>query len=304
MLLSRTVMRRILSKIPINKPFAIRQFAVKNEPPRVNLNPKPMTYTPPEILATKNIPIPDDEKRALDQVNENLGLHHFLKRTYLTTGVGIASSLGIAQVLDITSISAYNPLMCFGVGAILSFGSVFALGAIEPTVYKDEYGMLKTENAVSRLASYGGLTSGMGMALAPTVSIMNEIDPMIFPAATGLSLAVMAGASVVAYRCKKNSLLVYGPALGGGLMSLLAIQIMGIGSYLIIGPNIMFDMIHNIDIYGGIALFTGMTAYDTHKAIEMYGEKNPDHIGCATNFYLDFMNLLVRIMEAFAKSKK
>lgn len=47
----------------------------------------------------------------------------------------------------------------------------------------------------------------------------------------------------------------------------------------------------------------GITAYDTQHAIDAYNNKEPDHLGHATNFYLDFMNIFIRVLEALAKAQ-
>ncbi len=66
----------------------------------------------------------------------------------------------------------------------------------------------------------------------------------------------------------------------------------------------MIQLLHNVDLYGGIALFTGFTAYDTHRAIDLYKRNDPDHLGVATDMYLNFMNLLIRIMEIYLKMQR
>ena len=90
----------------------------------------------------------------------------------------------------------------------------------------------------------------------------------------------------------------------GGLVGLVGMGLVGLGSQLIFGPTMFSMALHSIDTYAGIVLFTAMSAYDTHKSIEMYENKDPDHLGCAINLYLDFINLLIRIMEVMAKIKK
>ncbi len=92
--------------------------------------------------------------------------------------------------------------------------------------------------------------------------------------------------------------------LGVGLASLIGAQLIGLGSSLIFGPNSFSLLLHNVDIYGGIALFTLMSIYDAHLARQMYLEGKPDHLACATSVYLDVMNLSIRIMEALAKAKQ
>jgi FtsH-binding integral membrane protein len=59
-----------------------------------------------------------------------------------------------------------------------------------------------------------------------------------------------------------------------------------------------------VDTYGGILLFTAMNAYDTQLAMARYRDGDADHLGCATDLFLNFMNLLIRIMEALAKAQE
>ena len=66
----------------------------------------------------------------------------------------------------------------------------------------------------------------------------------------------------------------------------------------------MFQMLHNVNVYGGVVVLSAFTAYDTHNMIELYKKGEPDSLSAATNFYLNFMNLLVRIMEILAKTQK
>jgi FtsH-binding integral membrane protein len=40
-----------------------------------------------------------------------------------------------------------------------------------------------------------------------------------------------------------------------------------------------------------------MTAYDTHRAIEEYKAGNADHLYHAVSFYLNFLNIFVRVVE-------
>ena len=102
----------------------------------------------------------------------------------------------------------------------------------------------------------------------------------------------------------KGSLLSLEAPLMAGLIGLVSIGLVGLASHIIFGPNIFSLALHSIDTYGGILLFTGLTAYNTHKSIDMYEKGDPDHLGCAVQFYLDFMNILIRIMEAMAKAKQ
>lgn len=51
----------------------------------------------------------------------------------------------------------------------------------------------------------------------------------------------------------------------------------------------------------GVGIFTLLTASDTHKAIEQYREGDADHLMHAVSFYLNFVNIFVRIMEIVSR---
>lgn len=115
---------------------------------------------------------------------------------------------------------------------------------------------------------------------------------------------IFTGSSLFAMKSPVNSTISWGPALSGGLLGLIGCGVTGLISVMIFGPNSLFSALHTIDLYFGIPLFAGFIAYDTHMAIRMYKSGNPDHIGCSTQLYLDFINILIRIIEIMAKAKK
>lgn len=137
--------------------------------------------------------------------------------------------------------------------------------------------------------------------ISPFVAQINAISPTIFSSATLMSGLVFGGSIIAAKYCQKGSLLVWQAPLMGGLVGLIGIGLVSIGTQLVIGPNIFSSALHSIDTYGGLVLFMGITAYDTHKAIDRYENKDPDHLGCSVELYLDFVNILIRIMEIMAK---
>ena len=89
-----------------------------------------------------------------------------------------------------------------------------------------------------------------------------------------------------------------------GLYSLVGLGLTSIASLLIFGPNPFASLMMRVDTYGGLLLFVGLSIYDSHKAIKMYKENQPDHIICAVTLYLDFMNILIRVMEIMKDVKK
>ena len=73
---------------------------------------------------------------------------------------------------------------------------------------------------------------------------------------------------------------------------------------MVLGHNAFSDAWFSLDTYGGIVVFSGMTAYDTHVAIKMYKDGIPDHLECATQLYLNFVNILIRFIEILSRMKQ
>lgn len=121
--------------------------------------------------------------------------------------------------------------------------------------------------------------------------------------ALGLTAGIFGGASAVAYMMPKDKMLGYGRVFSGSLLGLIAIQLIGIGSSLVMGPNALSMMLFQADTYLGIALFTGLIAYDTHVAIKQYETGEADHLGMSVQLLLDFWNLLIRIMQVLGRSR-
>lgn len=230
------------------------------------------------------------------------GLSKFMSRVYGHMALGVAGSLGVSLVL-----SAVDPIGCFLGGLIPSFAGVLGISYYKPTyktITHDGENIHYAEDVPMRKISYASLVTGMGMVMAPLTGIVMEIDPMILPTSVGLAGAIFGACAWYSKRCKDTTMMQWRAPLTVGLFSLLGLQLAGLGTAMIMGPNAFTEMAHNFDIYGGIVLFTGMSIYDSYLARKMYLAGTPDHLGCATTTYLDFMNLLIRIMEAIAKSKK
>jgi FtsH-binding integral membrane protein len=65
----------------------------------------------------------------------------------------------------------------------------------------------------------------------------------------------------------------------------------------------LFHFVHRIDLIGETGVFTAYVAYITHNCIESYNSGSPDHLGHATEFFLDFINILNRMLEIIKNFK-
>ena len=229
------------------------------------------------------------------------GVERFLGKVYATTGLSIAATLGIAQGLSYSGMALQYPIHSFGMGAVLCFSGLAGVMYSKYRIVADVDG-ISSENTTSRIFSYGAFVSGMSLTMAPMVEICNLYSPTILPIATGLSISTMIGASLFAYSRPNDSLLVYKAPLMGALTGLIGVSLSAlVGSWAFGYNNLAIQILHNVDLYGGIMLFSALTAYDTHKAIDMYKRNDPDHLGVATDMYLNFMNILIRVMEVMIK---
>lgn len=265
-------------------------------------------------------------------INSNYGLREFMKKTYLWTGGGIAGSTGIAilggEILQLNPNIIPYPYggVIFFSSLVLGIGGAIGINFTNYSIHKDiitnknvnsssndkqerqerqesqksnnDVEILYSINSTGRLISYGSLVSGMGIAMIPCM-----FSQALIPAFVASS-SVFAGSTLWTMKKGVGELKPYGSILYGGLSGLVGVSLMGLGSNLFFGTNWFGDMTHLISLYGGIPLFTGLIAYDTHKAIEMYESGNPDHLGCSTQLYLDFINLFVRFIEIIGTISK
>lgn len=112
--------------------------------------------------------------------------------------------------------------------------------------------------------------AGLGLGAYPLFLYANAINPAILPISIGISSMVFGSASLYAYTRKPDSLLGMGTALYSGLLGLLGINIAGLLTNLIIGPNLFSMMCFRADTFLGVGLFSALVAYDTHVAMRAY----------------------------------
>lgn len=101
----------------------------------------------------------------------------------------------------------------------------------------------------------------------------------------------MGGATLASLFAKEGSLLKFGAPLAGLTFALLGLSIVGI-----FFPH---PILFNLNLYGGLVLFTAFTAYDTHTVLEDYKQGNRDVLAHATNFFINFMAIFRRLLFIF-----
>jgi FtsH-binding integral membrane protein len=147
---------------------------------------------------------------------------------------------------------------------------------------------------------YGLGVVGLGLSAAPLFAYAMATNPSIIISSLGLTTAIFGGASYAAYSMPRDSMIKYGRVLGGSLLGLIGLQLIGLASTFIIGPNPYTLVLFKASNYISVALFTAFIAYDTHISIKMYESGVPDHLGMASNFILDFWNILTALLRIFS----
>lgn len=239
-------------------------------------------------------------------ISQNVGVNRFLQNVYSITGLSILGALS----------SSYIAMSLFPYAMVpMSIGGMIAslVGLIGSSVMKPEYVCIteqinnkeKIETIVSRssplrIGLYAMGVMGLGLGAAPLLAFASAVNPSIIPTCLGLTAAIFGGASLMAYRMPKDSMLGYGRALTGSLLGLIGLQLVGMGSAFIMGPNPFSMMLLNSSSYLAVGLFSVFVAYDTHFAIKMYEMKQPDQLGMSVQFLLDFWNIFTSLVRIFS----
>jgi FtsH-binding integral membrane protein len=269
---------------------------------------KNIIRTPILAKNMSNINLRKEKVTSRDQLMLNNGLKNFLKDTYMWTSAGICGSIGISLLgsmnPDILSINSLGLMVGLGFG--MSIAGIIGINRIKCVVHsKHEKNskngeILYSTNPTARIISYGCLASGMGLTMIPMAI---TFPSAIFPAFVASS-SVFGGASLFAFSKQQGEFEPYKNVLYGGLTGFAAISLTGLFSHLLFGINMYGDIAHIVTLYGGLPLFTGLIAYDTHVAIESYHKGDPDHLGCSVDLFLDFLNVFVRFVEIIGKLKQ
>lgn len=182
---------------------------------------------------------------------------------------------------------------------MLALGALLPLigfGMTSPSFEKDHRGHMQCIDSPLRQGLFWSSIGMMGVGVSPFMLAMTMGQPGLLPAAVMVTTGVCAGASFYAYSRPADSLLYLKGPLVGCLFSMIGLQLAGgICAWAGMGTSLM-AMSHNVSLYGGLAIFTGFMAYDTHQAIAMFKEDRPDHLQVAMDLFLNFKNLLMRIM--------
>eukprot|EP00943_MAST-04B_sp_MAST-4B-sp1_P002387 g2387.t1 len=213
-----------------------------------------------------------EERSQLDAMDG--GQAAFLRKVYMYTG----STIGVA------SIGAFGGMllpMSPLIPGLLSLAPLLGLYMTDPN---------KTSPG-KRLGLLGAFGFLSGMSAGPLIAMSLHMDPLILPMALLGSCAIFGGATMASLFAKEGSMLKLGAPLMGGMFALIGISVLSM-----FYPN---PMLYNINLYGGLGLFTVFIAYDTHLAIEDYKQGQRDPLTHAASFFINFMAVFKRLLLIF-----
>lgn len=218
--------------------------------------------------------------------NEN-GMSKFFSKVYLWMFIGLLVSGGVAYYTSVTPgirgmvYSAFNWLLILELVVVIAFSALRK--KVSPLVAKILFILYAT-------------ISGLTLSSIFLVYRLDSIG-MVF-----LSSALMFGLMALYGYVTKTNLSSFGKVL---IFALLAIIIMSLINMFV--GNGTFGIIISVI---SIVVFLGLTAYDMQALRAMYNyysndenELNKVAIYGALDLYLDFINIFLRLLQLFGKSR-
>lgn len=243
--------------------------------------------------------------------DSDYGYRHFISKVHRKVGIASTTSLAIAMTIGKIvppEILCDIPVLITTMGSSLVMGlaGCYGIRHIEPIYNRvtiNDTEIIESEDLPARKLSFYALVSAVGLSLSIPMSLYLSIDPYIVPISLGLSTLIFGGCAYVSRKISDVTLLKWKVPLYVGLSSLLGLQLVNLISYLCLGHTALNDVLSSIDIHAGLVLFTGLSIYDSYIAKEKYDKGKPDTLECTTLLYLDFVNILVRIMAILAHNR-
>jgi Bax inhibitor 1 len=203
-------------------------------------------------------------------------VRNHLVRVYNLLTLGVATAgLGCAAMI-MTPLGASIP---YFIPMFAGLGCLLALQFMPP------------KNPQARVGLFLAFTTLEGMSIAPFVK-MGAMKGVLGSALV-LTGAVFAGFTAMALLAPRGKLLALGGPLFGMLLGMIVLSLF----------NMFYPtyFAHSIILYGGLALFSIMIAYDTQAMIERARCGNGDHVSDATGLFLNMLNIFIRLLQILGR---
>lgn len=200
-----------------------------------------------------------------------------LVKVYSTLSLGvIAASIGVYFYL-LTHINYVLPLL-------LSMGSIFGLHSTSK------------ENIQARLGWFCLMAFSQGISMGGLVEVALYVDPSIVLVALMTTLVLFISLSVASYKAEERSYLYLGAMLGS------AVGWMAMLSFLNI--FIRSQILWNINLYGGLLVFSGYVIFDTQLILYKFDKGDRDFLSHALQLFQDLVAIFVRILVILLKNEE
>jgi len=193
------------------------------------------------------------------------GVVAHMRKVYGTLAVGIGIAAGASMVTMATPLLGVPPMVP-GIAAIVPLMGIM-------------YTSNQTMSPALRAGLFAAFTGLSGMSLAPMMWMMLKVSPAIVPQALLITTGLF------------------------GAMTGLSLMACGIAGMFVPVTSAWYPLLHNVYLYGGLALFTLYIAYDTQNMIDEYEMGVDDHIKHATDLFIDFKVVFTRVMQVLYLSR-
>lgn len=255
----------------------------------------PTTTTKHTTLSTTSLSSSSSSNPSIDYIHSSS--EEFINTVQITAlkGIGVACATGIV-LSPIIIITGFVPLL-IGIGGM--FYTVFRLANLS-----NQWKTQASQELNDKIEkNYWSLCVFSGSCLAPILMILGNNLWWTLPSAIGITAGLMYGIGrMVQSMNHPNMLEKWQTPLVTGLVGLIAMDLVGLGALMIVGPNVLSSIIHSVDLHVGILLMSGFVAYDTHMAKIAYEkDKNTNVYIHSTEMFLNLINIVQRVLIIMAE---
>ncbi len=231
-------------------------------------------------------------------IDRHAGLRNYLSKVMNFTNLTVIGSLGAAWIFAPFASPALS--IAGFIGSLSSIACFYLVKPkwVESPTQKEFY---ETENPPMRKFLFGTFVASNSLALAMPIAMATAINPILVPVSIALAGGTMGMATKFALIKSSGELLSWQAPFLAGALSMIGMSLTGFLAHLALGPNLFSTIAFSLETYAGLGLFTVWTAFDVHRTIAEYQQKNADHLGAVMGFYLNFVNLFVRFLQVLSK---
>jgi len=176
-------------------------------------------------------------------------------------------------------------------GSIISFSCIFYI-IFTSSSAQNQHSATYSSQQAKRFAALMLFGYTTGNSIGPLIDLVLFMNPEILTSAVALTAIIFLSFSLTALFAKRRSYLYLGGILGSTL------------NYLFWGSLINrffgFQIMYDLQTYLGLMIFSGYVIFDTQVIVEKAERGNGDFVGHALDLFLDFINILIRIIKILA----